>query len=91
MEYKHSFGNQNFEQWKSTNKLLYAQEMWYYSESFYIKRNISNNGVSMDESQIDISRFESNRKQNEEFVLIIPGFKDAIVLLPANKLIYKPN
>jgi hypothetical protein len=64
--------------------------MWYFSESFYIKRNYSNDGVAMNEEAIDISRFESNRKQNEEAIVIIPGFKDVIVLLPTTKLIYKP-
>lgn len=44
----------------------------------------------MNEEAIDITRFESNRKQNEEATVIIPGFKDVIVLLPTNKLIYKP-
>ena len=47
-------------------------------------------GVVSHEEAIDISRFESNRKQNEEAIVIIPGFKDVIVLLPTTKLIYKP-
>ena len=81
---------QDFKSWKSENKILYRKEIWYYSESFYIKRNASVTGTSIDASQIDISRFESNRKLNEESIVIIDGFKDAIVLLPTNKLIYKP-
>lgn len=81
---------QDFEAWKKENKILYRKEIWYYSESFYIKRNVSTTGTSIDASQIDISRFESNRKLNEESIVIIDGFKDAIVLLPTNKLIYKP-
>jgi hypothetical protein len=44
----------------------------------------------MDDSQIDISRFESQRKENEEVTIKIDGFKDVIVLLPTNKLIYNP-
>ena len=82
--------NQNFTTWKKENKFLYIKEFWYYAESFYIKRNVNAEGISMDESQIDISRFETNRKQTEESIINIDGFKDVIVLLPANKLIYKP-
>ena len=82
--------NQNFTTWKKENKFLYIKEIWYYAESFYIRRGVSSEGISMDASQIDISRFENNRLQNDEAVITIDGFKDAIVLLPTNKLIYKP-
>ncbi len=70
--------------------MLYAKEMWYYTESFYVKRNYNNEGITLDESIIDISRFESQRKENEEAIVTLPGFKDVIVLIPNNKLIYKP-
>ena len=89
VEFKHG-GSTGFPAWKENNKILFTKEIWYYSESFYIKRNVSDQGVSMDESQIDISRFESLRKPTEEVVITNPGFKDAIVLIPGNKLIYKP-
>lgn len=68
----------------------YLKELWYYSESFYVKRNHLQEGVTMDESMIDITRFESSRKEGEEAIILLPGFKDALVLLPINKLIYKP-
>jgi hypothetical protein len=90
VEYRHTGPNDYFQKWKADNKFQYIKEMWYYSESFYIKRNYSNDGVTMNEEAIDISRFEANRKANEEAVVSIPGFKDVIVLLPTNKLIYKP-
>ena len=90
MEFKHG-GTQGFANWKSTNMMQYAKEMWYYSESFYIKRNVNNDGVTMDESQIDITRFENQRKQSEEATVNIKGFKDVIILLPTDKLIYKLN
>lgn len=89
LEWKHG-GHQKFESWKSTNKMLYVQEMWYYSESFYVKRNVATEGQVLDESIIDITRFESNRKQDEEALVDLPGFRDAIVLIPASQLIYKP-
>lgn len=89
IEYKLS-PTQDFKTWKDSNKLLYAKELWYYSESFYILRNYNKDGYKMDESQIDISRFENFRKETEEAIVNIPGFKDVIVLLPNNKLIYKP-
>jgi hypothetical protein len=79
------------EEWKKSNTVLYYKELWYFSESFYVKRNHSAEGVSLDESIIDISRFESNRKPNEEAIVILPGFKDALVLIPTEKLIYKPE
>ncbi len=90
MEFRHG-GVQGFPAWKSTNKMLYAKEMWYFSESFYVKRNYLDQGITLDEAIIDISRFESNRKQNEEAIVTLPGFKDVLVLLPAKQLIYKPQ
>lgn len=90
MEYKHG-GKDAFQIWKNNNKMLYAQEMWYYSESFYVKRNVLPEGETMNESIIDVTRLENQRKQNEEATVTFGGFKDVVVLLPASKLIYKPN
>ena len=90
VEFKHG-GPNVFPKWKETNKMLYAQEMWYYSESFYVKRNALKDGITLDESIVDISRFEANRKDNEEAIVVMPGFKDVLVLLPAKKLIYRPK
>ncbi len=90
MEFRHG-GVSGFPAWKSTNKMLYAQEMWYFSESFYVKRNYLDQGVTLNEEIIDISRFENQRKQNEEAIVTLSGFKDVIVLLPAKQLIYKPQ
>ena len=89
LEFKHG-GKQGFPVWKSNNKMLYAQEMWYYSESFYMKRNVNAEGQTFNDASMDVSRFESQRKQNEEVTIILPGFKDVLVLIPGNKLIYKP-
>ncbi|MBA3680004.1 MAG: hypothetical protein H0W73_02270 [Bacteroidetes bacterium] len=89
VEFRHG-GGSVYQTWKTNNKFQYVKEMWYYSESFYIKRNHTTSGETMNEAAIDISRFESNRKATEESIVVIPGFKDAIVLLPTNKLIYKP-
>lgn len=84
-------GTQGLEAWKKENIYQYYKELWYYCESFYIKRNYLEKGEVLNELIIDISRFESSRKESEEAVVILPGFKDALVLLPANKLVYKPN
>lgn len=89
VEWKHG-GKQGFAAWKNNNKMLYAQEMWYYSESFYVKKNVSDQGQVLDESYIDVTRFESQRKQNEEVTINLPGFRDAVVLKPTSQLIYKP-
>ncbi len=89
VSFKHSYG-QTFESWKNANTMLYVNEMWYYSESFYVKRDHSTTGIVLNESGFDVSRFESKRSQTEEVVLTFAGSKDAIVLIPGNKLIYKP-
>lgn len=89
MEYKHG-GPSLFPTWKQNNKLLYTKEMWYYTESFYVKRNHLNEGITLNEEIIDITRYESQRKENEEVIVTLGGFKDVIVLLPAKNLIYKP-
>lgn len=88
MEFKHG-GPQHYPTWKNNNKLQWTKEAWYYTESFYVKRNYFQTGEILDESIIDISRFENHRKENEEAVVEILGFKDVIVLLPENKLIYR--
>lgn len=76
--------------WKETYKLFFYKELWYYSKSFYVKRNHYLEGEKLDESIIDISRFEANRNETTESIVTLPGFRDVIVLLPNNKLIYKP-
>jgi hypothetical protein len=90
MEYKHG-GAQGFPAWKNSNKMQYAKEMWYYTESFYVKRNVLSEGLTLNEEIVDVSRFEDQRKQDEEVTITLGGFKDVVVLLPASKLIYKPN
>lgn len=90
VKYKHSY-EPGFEVWKENNKLLYAKEMWYYTESFYIKRDHFLDGLVLNEEIIDVSRWEYMRKPDEEVFVRITGFKDALVLLPGNKLLYKPN
>lgn len=89
IHFKHT-GYGSFDEWKENNKLLYTKELWYYSESFYVKRNHLSEGITLNEEIIDITRFESQRNENEEVIVILPGFKDALVLLPGKKLIYKP-
>ncbi|MCE3260038.1 MAG: hypothetical protein K0S12_1679, partial [Bacteroidetes bacterium] len=70
LEFKHG-GPAGFQTWKENNKLQYTKEMWYYSESFYIKRNALNEGVTLNEEIVDISRFESQRKENEEVTVTL--------------------
>ena len=80
-----------FEDWKAANTMLYVKEMWYYSESFYVKRNQNANGFLLNEGAFDVSRFESRRSETEEVIINVEGSKDVMVLLPLNKLIYKPQ
>ncbi len=81
-------GPEVFAKWKEDNKFQYIKEMWYMSESFSVKRNHSSEGITLNEEIIDVVRFESQRKENEEVIIVLPGFKDAIVLMPTNKLFY---
>lgn len=83
-------GPDGLAEFKQSHKHEYLKELWYYSESFYIKRDYFKEGVAMDEAMIPIDRFEGSRKETEEAIVVLPGFKDVLVLLPANKLIYKP-
>lgn len=83
-------GFEGLDKLKQENKFQYLREMWYFSESFYIKRNHLAEGVELNEQIIDVTRFEQQRKANEEAILVLPGFKDALVLKPLNTLIYKP-
>lgn len=89
LEFKHG-GSSVFQTWKENNKLQYTKEIWYYSESFYVKRNVLSEGLTLNEEIIDVSRFESQRKENEEVTITLGGFKDVIVLIPGKNLIYKP-
>lgn len=91
VEFKHSIDQGGFEEWKKNNPELYQKELWYYTESFYIKRNHFSEGISLPEGSICILRFEKNRKPNAEAIVVLPGFKDVLVLIPENELIYKPN
>ena len=79
------------ETWKQSNTYQYYKELWYYCESFYVKRNHLTEGVELNEEIVDISRFDSTRKEDQEVIVIMPGFKDALVLLPKNKLIFIPK
>ncbi len=87
----HHGGLTAIEEWKKANPEQYKKEIWYYTESFRVKRDHSSEGVSLDASIIDISRFESQRQANKETIVVMPGFKDALVLLPASQLLYQPN
>jgi hypothetical protein len=78
----------DFNYFKENNKIEYLKELWYYSQSFYVKRNHFQSGETMDETMIDISRFDSTRKEDSEEIITISGFKDVIVLLPKNKLLF---
>lgn len=88
LSFRHSFEPGGFNEWKASNPELYAKEMWYQSESFYIKRNYLTSGLTMNEGMIDVCRFEHLRKVNEEVIVPFAGFKDVMILLPKNKLIY---
>jgi hypothetical protein len=83
-------GIDKIEEWKKKNTILYYQELWYYTESFYIKRDHLSEGVEMDEAMIDVSRWEDQREEETEKIVILGGYKDVLILIPKNRLKYKP-
>lgn len=87
--YNRHGGPQGVADLKKSDHHQYLKELWYFSESFYVKRNYFKEGAVLDESIVDVTRFEASRKEDEEAVVTLPGFKDVLVLLPTNKLIYK--
>ncbi len=89
-QFKHDVYSGGFYQWKAEHPALYLKEMWYYTESFYVKRDYLPDGITLPESSIDITRFESHRQANFETIVTLPGFKDVLVLIPGKDLIYKP-
>jgi hypothetical protein len=90
MYWRHG-GVEGLDEFKKNHPYDYLKELWYYTSSFKVKRDHFAEGAVLDETIIDISRFESSRKEDEETILVMPGFRDALVLLAGNKLIYKPK
>ena len=94
VEYRHGFDadviTRSFQKWKEDNKYQYLKELWYYSESFYVIHHVNDEGITIDESTIDISRFDSVRDLTNEVSIPLngAGFNDTIVLLPINKLLF---
>jgi hypothetical protein len=87
----HHGGAEAVEALKQSDRFLYFRELWYYTESFSIVENYSAQGTSMSADQIDITRFESQRKYDEAVIITIPGFRDAIRLLAGKDLLHKPD
>lgn len=90
MMWRHN-GSIGLADFKKDHPLEYQKELWYYTRSFYIKRDHLNTGAALDKSMIPIDRFETSRLPSTEAIVVLPGFKDALVLLPENTLIYKPK
>jgi len=89
MLWRHS-GKEGLADFKRDHPHDYLKELWYYSESFYVKRNHFPEGYQLNESIIAIDRFESQRLTNDEAIVVFSGSRDVVVMLPVNKLIYKP-
>jgi hypothetical protein len=77
--------------WKQENRLQYRKELWYFAESFEIKRNHVQDGIVLDAAVIDISRFEHFRLAAADTTIVIPGYRDGLFLQAANKLLHKPE
>jgi len=90
---KHGIHDVNtFKSWKESNTMQFYKELWYYSKSFTVIHHVNDEGITIDESIIDISRFDSVRDSTKTVFIPLTGagYNDTIVLLPINKLIYKP-
>ncbi len=90
MVYNHG-GKEGLEDFKKSKPHEYLKELWYYSESFYIKRDHFEKGSSYDESMLDVARYEHLRKEEEETIITLWGYRDVIVLLPSRKLLFNPT
>jgi hypothetical protein len=90
LTYRHQ-GVEGLAEFKKKQPHAYMLELWYFAESYYIKRNHFAQGDELPFGLVDISRFENQRKENEEAIVVLPGYKDVLVLLPNNKLIFKPE
>lgn len=88
LTYRHQ-GQEGLEEFKRNHPHEYLKELWYYSSSFSVKRNHFSSGDPLDESTIDISRFEQYRKDSDTAMVVLDGYKDVLLLLPSNKLIFK--
>lgn len=84
-------GFEGLEKFKAEKKFDYLKELWYFSSSFTVKRKHFAEGLTLDESTIDISRFEYLRKPYESVIVEFPGYSDVLVLLPKEKMIYTPE
>lgn len=89
LTYRHQ-GPEGLEQFKREHPHEYLKELWYYGSSFTVKRDHFSVGDPLDESTIDISRFENFRKEDESAIVVLDGYKDVLILLPANQLLFKP-
>jgi len=89
--YWHHGGKEGLEEFKRDHPHEYLKELWYVCESWYIRKDYLPEGVALEPYVVCIERFESYRKETEEAYLVLPGCKDAIVFLPINQLIYRPN
>jgi hypothetical protein len=89
--YWHHGGPEGLAEFKQQHPYEYLKELWYFCESWYVKKDYVKEGVPLDLYVVDIERFEQNRKEHEEAILVLPGYRDAIVFLPSDKLIYKPQ
>ena len=78
----------DLDSFKLHSKLEYYKELWYYSKSFYVKRNVNPVGIHLDETIIDVSRFEHKRSETEEVLIVLDAFKDVLVLLPRTQLLF---
>jgi hypothetical protein len=87
----HHGGPESTLKWKESNTIQYYRELWYYCNSFSVKKDHFNEGGELIESIVDISRFESQRKKTENAIVVLPGLKDVLILLPEKDLIYKPD
>lgn len=84
-------GLDKLDEFKLKEPEQYYKELWYYCSSFYIKRNHYPEGYAFTEANVDVSRYELYRLPDKEAYVRVGPTCDAIVLLPLNQLLYKPD
>jgi hypothetical protein len=78
--FRFQHGDAVLNEMKANEPAKYYFELWVLSESFSVMRNHFTQGIQLDESIIDIRRFNEQRLNDNEAIVVLDGFKDVLKL-----------
>ena len=78
--FRFQHGDAVLNEMKANEPAKFYFELWVLSESFSVKRNHFAQGIQLDESIIDIRRFNDQRLNDSEAIVVLGGFKDVLQL-----------